>query len=240
MPEPAPLPEHPGIITSACISDFRAAVAARGHILVACGAWIRCTICRRRCRINRYNRWTRYDCRTGASAAIQPQSLTRKRFCPMVVSDADAQPTCTVNKRRRVLAAQRAEHKRLESSDEASRRRAWRDSGIAVPFLTWQQLRCGTVTPPVAAHHSHLLIACGGYGGCMRCGSVASGNRSQLLEGECRRWCPVGSKGPIVRLAKGLLPKPKAGEDVWPDGSLAPTPVLWRIDPPAEAGSGSE
>ena len=162
-----------------------------------------------------------------------PHTLAKKRFVPAAA--ADEQPMCTASERRRLLTAQRVQHKRRETSGEVSRKVASWNAGVAVPFLTWMQLLPGTVTPPVGAHHLYMLIVCGAVGGCIRCRFVASGNSRRLLEGSCRRWCPIGTKGQIKRLAKGLLPHPESGDAVCPDGSLAPSPILWHVVPPADA-----
>ena len=160
VPEPPPLPEHAGIVQSTCMIHFCEAVAARDHVLVAQGLWIYCTVCHRRCLSKHYVRWTRNDCSTGARAAPATEALSGKRFVPAAASDG--QPMCTVGEMRRLTAAQRVEHMRRQASDEVYRKDVWRNAHVAVPFLTWLQLRTVTGTPPVAAHPSHVLIACGG------------------------------------------------------------------------------
>ena len=233
VPKPAPPPEHNAVVQTKCIKDFHDVVKAKGHVLVANGPWIRCTVCRRRSRAHQYRRWTRCDCLSPGIKTAMPETLTLKRFA-QAHPDPDGEE-CTTNKRQRILSAQRVEHKRRVSVDSAVRREAWKNAGLAVPFLSWAQLQQGTGTPPISAHHSHVLIACGGYGGCLRCGSVASGQHCQLMENVCRRWCPPGSKGPIARLAKGRMPHPVHGTEVWPDGSIAPAPRLWKVVPPRDA-----
>jgi len=229
VPMPAPLPEHDAVVQSKCIVDFHAAVKDKGHVLVANGPWIRCTICRRRSRAHQYRRWTKADCLQPLANATPPATLCQKRFVHRADGGGEV---CSTSKRQRILKDQREEHKRRASIDGTTRRDAWERAGLAVPFLAWSQLQEGVVTPPVPAHYSHALIACGGYGGCLRCGSVAAGQHCRLLEEVCRRWCPPGSKGPIAKLAKGRLPHPTQAGGVWPDGSLAPTPRLWKVRPP--------
>ena len=81
--------------------------------------------------------------------------------------------------------------------------------------------------PPLDLHPSHTYILCGGFAGCIKCGGVAGFALPTKLDGECKRGCPAGSRGPIGRLARGQLPRPLASGSgtVWPSGELCP-PVL--------------
>ncbi len=77
---------------------------------------------------------------------------------------------------------------------------------------------------------SHTCIAMGGFTGCIKCGGVAGFQRSELLEGACRRHCPSGSAGPIRRLMMSKLPHPQRKHQgrVWPSGEAEPTLRRWR------------
>ena len=81
--------------------------------------------------------------------------------------------------------------------------------------------------PPFDLHPSHTYILCGGYAGCIKCGGVAGYALPTKLDGECKKGCPAGPRGPIGRFARGELPRPLANGTgtVWPSGELCP-PVL--------------
>ena len=79
--------------------------------------------------------------------------------------------------------------------------------------------------PPINLGNGRLILVCGGYAGCIRCGSAVGYQSDNLLAGDCRTYCPSGSRGPITRLAKGLLPRPLPngkGQE-WPSGELSPS-----------------
>ena len=66
-------------------------------------------------------------------------------------------------------------------------------------------------------HGSHRLIACGGFVGCVCCGSVASSRLAKLSE-NCAAHIAKGSENPIKKLLAGKLP---AFATSWPDGGGA-------------------
>ena len=78
--------------------------------------------------------------------------------------------------------------------------------------------------PHFPVHASHSAIMCGGYCGCLVCGSVAGFHGHARLQEACRGHCPPGSKGPISKLARGLLPHVQRGGHgtVWPNGESDP------------------
>ena len=130
-----------------------------------------------------------------------------------------------------MLREQRETNKRRKLVEDDDVLRTWLRSGIAVPWARWDAIDRGETNPPIEAHWSHVLIACGGYGGCVRCGAVAGGSKNKALSGDCRKHCPRGSRGPIGRLARGHFPHPQRGMgQIWVDGSINPTPVKWCID----------
>ena len=66
----------------------------------------------------------------------------------------------------------------------------------------------------------HDLFYCRGLGFCARCGGVGSSLRaSDLLQAECRRVLPLGSRSRLKRALQGRHPHFAA--DSWPDGSAA-------------------
>ena len=101
---------------------------------------------------------------------------------------------------------------------------------IGTASATPQALDVVESLPPVPLHESHDYIVVGGYAGCLRCGGVAGIKRSKLLEGACRRYCPVGSRQPINRLERGELPQRAlfgTEGQCWPSGELAPRVLRW-------------
>ena len=61
--------------------------------------------------------------------------------------------------------------------------------------------------PPFDCDLSHWLVLCGGYAGCLRCGSVVLTKRLSRLKRPCRRFIPTcHSKFRIGRLCRSCCP----------------------------------
>ena len=91
--------------------------------------------------------------------------------------------------------------------------------------------------PPLRLDPTHSYIVCGGFAGCVRCCGVA-GYRAETTKlcQPCVGGCPAGSRGPLKRLAKGLLPR--AGS-AWPTGEPNPIVHVYR-PPPVTAAAASD
>ena len=96
----------------------------------------------------------------------------------------------------------------------------------AMPVVRWQDLPIVAAerAPHFPVHASHSAIMCGGYCGCLVCGSVAGFHGHARLREMCRGYCPPGSSGPVSKLARGALPHMQRGENgkVWPSGESDP------------------
>ena len=85
------------------------------------------------------------------------------------------------------------------------------------------------VEVPFEMKPSHKIVLCGGYAGCLKCGSVVSqSTATNALGQECKGHCPRGSRGAVRRLAKGL--HPRRPRDEWPNGEEAPHPKRLKVN----------
>eukprot|EP00973_Karenia_brevis_P093952 12420003-Karenia_brevis.AAC.1 len=97
---------------------------------------------------------------------------------------------------------------------------------IGTPTACLDSVQAAMIPPPFPIHESHVCIVVGGFFGCIRCGGISGFVTSALLESPCRKHCPHGSRRPITRLSKGLLPylrNNETGGYGWPSGVLSPT-----------------
>jgi len=163
--------------------------------------------------------------------------------CPNPMNPSVVASTCAPKRRRDI-----AEDVPGTAVPPATRRRLMAD--IAKEASLWRQKEgeargraiqaCMGMLPPsrVASlravdnlsfvpHDTHSVVACGGFAGCFRCGSVVGYHAPQTLLGSCRGHCPAGSRGPVVRLARGRLPHRQDGVPLWPTGEANPTPALY-------------
>ncbi len=127
----------------------------------------------------------------------------------------------TPAKRRRILAEQRMAQREDAAAARAANDAAWLLVARSLPYEV--QADANDVVP-FFVHGSHECLACGGFVGCIRCGSVVSAQQRSALSHQCRGSCPDGASGPVRRLAAGLLPRGKA----WPSGETAPLPKRRR------------
>ncbi len=128
----------------------------------------------------------------------------------------------TPAKRRRIVAAQRAAQREDAAAARLAEDAAWRRLATSLP---WQPMPEGLSRTPFRVDSSHECITCGGFVGCLRCGSVVSAHARSALAAECRGHCPTGALGPVRRLALGRIPR----GDAWPSGELAPLPKRLRV-----------
>ena len=140
-------------------------------------------------------------------------------------------PLISVAKRRRIVEAQAKELNDRKRKLRTSEDDAWAAFAEAVPSSHWAALPQADefCTPPFEVHESHCAILCGGYCGCMACGSVAGFHGHARLTRPCRGHCPAGSTGPVRRLARGLYPHAQRGihGSAWPSGEA--NPVVSRL-----------
>ena len=130
----------------------------------------------------------------------------------------------TPAKRRRLLSEQQAAARADASAAGTVRQSAW---DASMRTLAWHPE--STATPPAAfmsttIHASHNCLECGGFVGCVRCGSVVSTPQRSALDKPCRVSCPLGTRGPVKIMAAGRLPRGEA----WPSGEVDPKPKRLR------------
>ena len=79
---------------------------------------------------------------------------------------------------------------------------------------------------PMVVHPGHLMVARGGYFGCLACGHTVGFHTTSALSSPCRRVKTSGSAGAIRRLLAGQLPHAHHSRpgvvDEWPSGELNP------------------
>ena len=212
---------------------MRAQLARSGHNLVREGNCLRCTNCRKRSSKG-LRPWLRVPCEhphTPHSLVNAPEPL-RKQVSQTQVKDAPALPRIPVHKRRAEVRLQHQELSRRRQLDTAVREKAKRKLEHDLPAYL-SGLDVTTTIPPMQLGNGHLLICCGGYVGCLLCGSVSGILADTKLSGDCTRECLEGSKRPIRRLRQGLLPRPLASGSghTWPSGEFQP--CVYRLLPPS-------
>ena len=152
--------------------------------------------------------------RAPAHPGTVPMRSTTPRTCA-------AGTLVTPAKRRRILSEQRVARREAVEEVRTARSSAWLLLARNLPPLDEP---CGDNVVPFRVDPTHECICCGGYVGCVRCGSVVAMQQHSSLSSACRGQCPLGAVGPVRRLAAGLLPR---GEQ-WPSGESAPLPRRLR------------
>ena len=133
-------------------------------------------------------------------------------------TDEDLVGLVTWAKRRRILQAQRAEAWAEEENDSLVVRAAWGDVVKTLPGIASTADGNADDVAPFVIHPSHNCVHCGGFVGCMRCGTIVAARWQATISRPCRGYCLAGSKGPVQRLAQGVLPHDAA----WPNGKTRP------------------
>ncbi len=150
----------------------------------------------------------------------------------VATSSAGESGELTRSGRRTAMMERLAEAKRRRQCEASAAKDAWADISAAVSSKDLSAASFADLAPPFATHDTHALIACGGYYGCVRCGSVVGWQRHAQLGAPCRGTCPRGSVRAIRRLAQGLHPFERGKEDTtcaWPSGETNPKPLRLRV-----------
>ncbi len=130
-------------------------------------------------------------------------------------------------KRRQLVAEQQAEVKRRRNAESAAADAAWRSGEGAIESHAYVTLQPREEELPFPEGPGHALLVHGGYTGCARCGMVVGWRSQGRLAAPCRGSCPPGSRRPVRRLARGLLPHDYGGAHrppPWPNGEVQPRP----------------
>jgi len=247
VPEPR-LASHLTKPIDVSAGSLMAQAEAAGHALRWRGkSTAYCTNCRKRHKADRFLEWARNPCsgrkagdsvkppgRGSDSASLEARNAlsTGSPRCagitPKAYSEDIPDTAISISKRKRLMRdiAQQAAQRRAE--EHVARSKAI-EHGI--DMLPIERVRALPFTDalPFEPHPSHTVICCGGYAGCFRCGSVTGFVEPRRLRAACRATCPMGSRGPINRLAKGKLPTKQAGGLAvqWPTGEVNPAPALY-------------
>ncbi len=129
----------------------------------------------------------------------------------------------TPAKRRRLMSTQRAMQREDVAAASVANAAAWRQLARCLPRVPEPEPEVHDVLP-FNVDSSHEGIICGGYVGCIRCGSVVATQAQSALNTRCRGDCPPGACGPVRRLAAGRRPR----GDTWPSGEDEPLPKRLR------------
>ena len=231
---PPELPAHRRVDVAATVGMLQDRVEQMGHQLVRrAGGVLHCTRCRRRKQGRHFGAWLSTPCTAAphataeaflpARAESQSSALDALAGAEPQNGEVEAREYRRIMKKRKaeVLARAKADREAMAKAGMAAADRAAFAKPWAVPVV-----EVGAWPVPFAVGDGHDLICCGGYIGCLRCGSVAGRSVTDKLLATCAGSCPEGSKGPISKLAKGKLPRIKRGHQgtEWPDGSSEPRP----------------
>ena len=160
-------------------------------------------------------------------ALLMPLPLARERFSDKGAGEQVDPAACcagqlvTPAKRRRLLTAQRAIRRDDAAAARLANEAAWRVMAKSLPQVATHESQ---EVVPFPVDGSHECITCGGFVGCIRCGSVVSAQLRSALSSPCRGFCPPGATGPVQRLVNRLLPRGEA----WPNGEIEPKPKRCR------------
>ena len=225
---PTDLPEHEIMVMDRRTRVLERRVELMGHKLIKDGNWYKCTECRRKCKQDNYDNWVNNRC--ALNSGTQEENHGRLTHVRGDIG-MDSDKTCSLRKRKRIVGKQKEILAERQAQEVRATKEARSRANCAISWTLWGKMACGKNYPPITAHWSHALISCGGFGGCIRCGSVAGYCKNSRLENKCRGRCPTGSRGPIRRLAMGKYPHPQGGQGkIWVDGTLNPQPTKWKVD----------
>ena len=220
VPAPAPLRTVEVPTLQSAHTKIQREIAATGHRLLLQGDFVRCSRCRRRRSSANLEFWTKNGCEQGRTRG--PASEVGR---PDEMPPVSEQALVTPAKRRQLKREQLAEQRRVAEATAAIHAEAWQGVKRALPSLAAPEPRCRLqYLDGRSVHPSHTCFECGGYLGCIKCGSVVSTSQRCALVEPCRGECPAGSRGPIRRLTSGRLPRGRS----WPSGEAEPQPKRWR------------
>ncbi len=138
----------------------------------------------------------------------------------------------TAAERRRLAWERIAEVRRRQREEVASLRAAWGSAGTAISADAYVAMAPSDTPPPFHRRRRPRSRRLRRIYGCVRCAAVVGWHGHHRLMAECRGGCPAGSRGPIKRLSRGLLPHRQQefyGRD-WPNGETSPFPFRLRFN----------
>ena len=164
---------------------------------------------------------------TGFAVAFSAGALVT--FSLKTARDPEGQHLVTPAKRRQALVDQRAAKRANSTQTTANFQEAWRKLQASMPRGAPQMAAedCEETSdgiPGLTIHETHVCMACGGFVGCLHCGSVAATPLQGALARPCRGSMPFGSTRPIRKLVLGIPPRGTQ----WPSGEEAPRPKRLR------------
>ena len=132
----------------------------------------------------------------------------------------------TRHKRRVILRARKAKAAEDRAGNRSRRSSAWSRVIQGIRANREKLPVTPSITLPFSVHPTHECVGCGGFVGCVVCGSVISRSRKgQRLVDLCRPPAGPRSSGSFTRvrrLAQGLHPRSRFSN--WPDGNMHPRP----------------
>ena len=224
---PAPQPQQRIEVPShvVVLSSLQLSIRRMGHRLHCRGNFAVCSNCRRRRRLGAFKHWTTTQCAGRGISAAQSSDAgaSSPAAAPAVLPREHANVAMvTPAKRRRLVREQAAEHRqdrealrtRMNESWSAQTRALVSSPELGVDEEATDMRRLVSIDP------THDCVACGGFLGCVKCGSVVSTSQRSALGRRCRGCCPAGARGPINRLLAGRPPRGNS----WPSGETSPRP----------------
>ena len=155
-----------------------------GHKLISDGGWYKCTECRKKCMKTNYENRVNNRC---VQAKAEDGSNHGRLTHGLGEVGIDSNVVCSLRKRKRLIGKQKEALKERREQDILYTKEAWAKANHAISWTLWGRMSSGINHPPIRAHWTHALISCGGFGGCIRCGSVVGDCKSLRLVATCRR-----------------------------------------------------
>ncbi len=137
----------------------------------------------------------------------------------------------SARERRRLVLEQRTEKLKRRRIEAEVTQAVWDSGKVVVDAGVYFEISPADAPPPFEVHGSHMLVVCGGFTGCARCGRVVAYQGHGRFAAPCRGHCPTGSQRPIRRLIRGQHPHHAQRGHLgppWPDGSEHPVPRRFR------------
>ena len=196
---------------------------------------MQCSLCRRRSRkgiLELCKRPCKYAHRN--PDGLQASPLERPQPCQTRVRDSEVRAPILPSLRRKRVAEQRLEIRKRLKLDKQRYSEAAMVVELGTTNAVARHFEVVHALPPLDLHSSHSFLVCGGFAACIRCCGVAGFPSASKLLLPCPGGCPAGSRGPLKRMLRGLLPRP--GES-WPSGEAFPRryePLPAALEPEAQ------
>ena len=230
VPDVEPVPEYTLPDIDILSLELQHRIHKSGHLIFADGRFVRCSLCRART-TKGLRHLTRHRCPMAAKNPIEtaPPQPAGPGLPSRLLRDSTTLPMVTPGQRRKRAMVQMAELRRQRALDGRVVGAVAKVAAIGTNMAAAYHFPPADALPPLDLDPTHTYIVCGGFAGCLKCCGVA-GYRAEATKlcKPCVQGCPTGSRGPLKRLARGLLPR--AGS-CWPTGESQPLVHVYRPPP---------